>query len=272
MNNTIQKEGTTSKESSIMRFIKSERWALIVFVAITIPLMVHTSHLIIRVSGLEFGLFPGDDIIYSSFFAIGFDMAILTLAVRGRVADFGMITFLIFLFNAFFLNWNFINTLAEPIPTVAMIFIRLVIAGTATWLVHAYVSFYVSQNKDQEKDWALYKQVDELKKQLDVKNKDAQSIEKKYQNDLDASTRKIEELEQQLQGMRIVPLVTDQSINEDLQKCVCGSAVSAGRSLSTHLRFCEKAIELDIKSLEELQSYFATGSAQTNQDHLSASR
>ena len=90
---------------AVIGFLKSVGWVIAVLVLITVPLMVHTQHLIIQVAGLTFEGWEPFKYVYGIFFAIGFDVAILTMAIHGRERGAAMMAFIVFLFNAFFLNY-----------------------------------------------------------------------------------------------------------------------------------------------------------------------
>lgn len=253
--------------SPVRKFLTGEKWALFVFICITIPLMVHTGHLIVQASGIEFGLFPGDELLYAVFFAIGFDMAILTLAIRGKGTDFSVITFLIFLFNAFFLNIHFIEALPQPWPELMMFSIRLVIAGAATWLVHAYVSFYVKSGSDQDAVWALYKQIEELKAQVnsataalnEERNNNRKLFEEKTSIAADLRVAQaILPTEEEERDSNVV-VAAPKAVNEAPSlRCICGKKVTSEKGLSAHIRTCTVAQAAGITTLDQALVFMST--------------
>lgn len=163
---------TNSKEntSKWVEFLRSEKWVAITFVFITIPLIVHTQHLMLKVTGFHFDLFPYDEELYALLFALGFDLAMITFAVNGKETEATGLAFIVFLFNSFFLNYDFLINLSgvkEPGAQLAVkIFINVSIAGTASWIVHRYVSFFNELIGAKENKYEMYAKVESLKKEL----------------------------------------------------------------------------------------------------------
>lgn len=168
-------EGNT-KPKSIVSFLRSDKWAFISFVLIVTPLMVHTSSLIIKVSGLHFNLFPGDEMIYSVFFALGFDTAILTFALSGREKEASGLAWIVFFLNFGFLNYTFIEEYSAgqiefDLYQGFMMLIRLIVSATGAYIVHAYVMFFLDRIKKEEslaKMFSANKRAEDKIKELSI--------------------------------------------------------------------------------------------------------
>ncbi|MCA6431880.1 MAG: hypothetical protein IM613_20810 [Cytophagales bacterium] len=159
-----------STTSKWVQFLRSEKWVAITFVFITVPLIIHTQHLMLRVTGFHFDLFPYDEELYALLFALGFDLAMITFAVNGKENEATGLAFIVFLFNSFFLNYDFlinISGVTEPGAQLAVkIFINVSIAGTASWIVHRYVSFFNELIGAKQHKFELYGKVEALKQEL----------------------------------------------------------------------------------------------------------
>jgi len=157
--------------SKWVAYLRSEKWVLSTFVFITIPLIIHTQHLILKVTGLSFDLFPYDEELYALFFALGFDLAMITFAINGRTSEATGLAFIVFLFNAFFLNFDYLYNINAITDSTAQIFIKvfisIAVAGTASWIVHSYVQFFNDIIGQREEKYKMFGQVESLKKQLD---------------------------------------------------------------------------------------------------------
>lgn len=176
-----------ANEGTLVALIRSEKWKVLTFFAITIPMLIHTQHLMMKVSGFHFDLFPYDEELYALFFAVGFDLAMITFAVNGRENEASVLAWIVFIFNAFFLNYDYLMAIGDIpppyAPIVVKVIINLTIAGTASWIVHSYVQIYVEGIKEQKLSSQFIEKAYSLEKQLSSKDKEILS----YKNDLEAA-------------------------------------------------------------------------------------
>lgn len=138
-----------TRSEKFVAFLRSEIWAFISFTVIIIPLMVHTQHLMLEVTGIKFNLFGIDENAYALFFAFGFDLAIFNFAINGRKSEATGLAFVVFLLNAFFLNLDLLYTIGTEGVNMQKLWVNLMItltiAATSAWIVHAYVCFFVDK-------------------------------------------------------------------------------------------------------------------------------
>lgn len=196
---------SNSNPVTIVSFLRSDKWAFISFVLIVTPLMVHTSSLIIKVSGLHFDLFPGDEMIYSVFFALGFDTAILTFALSGREKEASGLAWIVFFLNFGFLNYSFIEEFSAgkiefDLYQGFMMLIRLIVSATGAYIVHAYVMFFLDRIKNEEKLANMFSankraadKIIELTKETEAKEKRIAKLEA-YKKQLEENLPGIPEL------------------------------------------------------------------------------
>lgn len=159
------------KEPGFMGVLKSQNWALGVFFFLITPLMFHTGNLILEVSGFDFEE-PFFEYVYSGFFALGFDLAILTFAANQRKAAAGWMAFFVILLNFSFFNFDFLSTLGGFFEEAdqskknsndlgyypySRIGITLLISALGGWIVHSYVSFFIEKSEDRKKLFAWMK-------------------------------------------------------------------------------------------------------------------
>jgi hypothetical protein len=170
-------EKSTSKWVLLLR---SEKWVLLTFVFITVPLVIHTQHLLLKVTGLSFDLFPYDEELYALFFALGFDLAMITFAINGRKNEATGLAFIVFLFNCFFLNYGFLENIAGIQDSTAQLTIKIIInvaiAGTASWIVHSYVVFFNDIIGERETKYEMFGQIEKLKKELSESTAESQKL------------------------------------------------------------------------------------------------
>jgi|GEM_PF-5833855 hypothetical protein len=188
--------------SRITRLIRSERWLLFTFFTITVPMMIHTQNLVLKVTGFHFDLFPYDEQLYGLLFAIGFDLAMITFAVNGEERAVGGLAVIVFLMNAIFLNFEYlynIETVTDTGRQIAVkVLISLLIAGAASWIIHMYVMFYVNLIGQHRKTIELYGQVESAKKEAEQFKKQYEQLLKENKSAAALSLSDIQRKEQEL--------------------------------------------------------------------------
>jgi hypothetical protein len=250
------------KEGTLVALIRSEKWKVLTFFAITIPMLIHTQHLMMKVSGFHFDLFPYDEELYALFFAVGFDLAMITFAVNGREKEASALAWIVFIFNAFFLNYDYLMAIGEIpppyAPIIVKVIINLTIAGTASWIVHSYVQIYVEGIKEQKLSTQFIEKAYGLEKQISAKDKEILAIK----SELDIALSNIETLkkEKELQDSAQREDFTTRSsnagpflpvhqnapnagevkteTNTSELTCLCGKVSKNKSGFSSHIKFC----------------------------------
>lgn len=133
------------KQKSLLQFLQSDTYAFISFVTMVTPLMFHTASLIIEVSGFSFSS-KWVEYLYSTLFAVGFDLAILNFALNGREKEASGLAFIVFALNLSFFNLDFFfsigNVQSPAAQWITKLIVSGVISGTGAWIIHRYVSFF----------------------------------------------------------------------------------------------------------------------------------
>ena len=252
----ISKEDFLNQKGPI-GFLKKEWWIFGSFIFIVTPMMVHTSSLIIEVSGLDFNLFPYDEILYGILFALGFDLAILNYAVHGRVRAANGLAWIVFIFNFVFLNLELVKLIGiYPMNTLLFggeitltdgtkeflepygfgrLIITLVLSASSAWIIHSYVKFFVEKDGERKKIWGLFKKIEDqdkkiraLEKTVDEQNKaveEANQIKNTFAKEREQWKSQIEKLE--------AASLEKEKINEELHQKL-SSIKSEIKHLSDH--------------------------------------
>jgi hypothetical protein len=127
----------------------------------------------LKVTGVEFDVFPGAEILYAILFALGFDMAIITFSINGKSNYADGLAWIVFLFNLTFLNYEFLEPIGQkPFKEIlsgyslARFPITMLFSGTAAWIIHRYVLLFTESIGDTKKKMELYGIVEELRRKL----------------------------------------------------------------------------------------------------------
>jgi hypothetical protein len=146
--------------------------------------MVHTASLMLKVTGVEFDVFPGAEILYAILFALGFDMAIITFSINGKSNYADGLAWIVFFFNLTFLNYDFLEPIGQkPMADILEGYslsrfpITLLFSGTAAWIIHRYVLLFTESIGDNKKKMELFGVVEDLKRKLKGASADIEKLE-----------------------------------------------------------------------------------------------
>lgn len=131
------------KASKLKIFLKGEYSALAVFIAMVIPVMIHTKSLLLKITNVESSAFELE--LYAWFFAAAFDCSIFMFAVDGKKKASAYFALMCFVVGFMFWNMDilFIEFWAVDANPGAL-WARLII-GTLWSGFSAYLLFYTAE-------------------------------------------------------------------------------------------------------------------------------
>lgn len=160
----LQNHTIESREAAYIRFLKSEHFVMIVLVCISIPMMVHTAHLLVSVSSVK-------SYWYAYFYAAGFDTAMFLFAIKGRKNFAVTMGGILFLTNLAFFNLDLFGRYlsADGIQLA----VTTIISLTSPIILHSFVSFFAEKLANTNRvmelhtaNYALEKEKNQLKEQI----------------------------------------------------------------------------------------------------------
>ncbi|HEV8514581.1 MAG TPA: hypothetical protein VGQ59_14965 [Cyclobacteriaceae bacterium] len=258
--NTPEKEITKSDHpTGIVGFLMSSNFVLITLFAITIPLMVHTANLLLRVSLIQ-------NEYYAYFFAFAFDLAIFTHAINGHRAAATGLAFIVFILNLCFFNLD--TFYAHWSPEWVKFGVTFVLSGSGAYILHSYVMmFHANQqytdelattteayNKRGIEVRELIQELNQRKKEMDEMKRNHVDELKKITSDNNRSLTPVVELVPEAISAESTEKKTTSKFYCDL----CKRKSMSQQSFDTMKTYCnETGCDKPHKNTEENQKAFA---------------
>lgn len=137
------------------RLLKNEWLTLVVFICITIPLIIHTQQLLLRVTNFETEI-PYMAEVYALFFAIAFDTSVFLFSINRMEKAMKTFAWIVFLINFLFFNLDILfvalpasgNTASE----VAQLVIGTLFSGVGAFLVYQCSEMLNKRISEKEAD------------------------------------------------------------------------------------------------------------------------
>jgi hypothetical protein len=162
---------TEENEAGYIRFLKSEHFVMIALTAISIPMMVHTANLLIRVSYVK-------NYFYAYFFAAAFDTAMLLFAIKGRKGQAGSMVVIVFFVNIFYF---YMDTATKYLSEdLLRLIITTLLSLISPLMLHSFVSFFSDMIQEKSEKMKLIERAYQLEKQLAVANGELQEQKEQF--------------------------------------------------------------------------------------------